>query len=433
MSLRAIAIICVLLIVCGDCAFSESLTKGKDAGNRQGMNDDARRAAANKAPAGAPLFSDDVMAPWEGGAAYYARWPNGPSTDPKFFPIAVWLQQPFNADSFRELGFNTYVGLWEGPTAEQLRQLSERTVPVFCSQNSVGLGRTDTAVIKGWMHLDEPDNAQPDGKGGYGPPISARTVIDGYKKMRAADRTRPVLLNLGQGVAWDGWYGRGVRTNHPEDYAEYARGADILSFDIYPVNMKDAPVNEKLWLVARGVDRLRKWGNYKKPVWNWIECTDFNGSGRKPTPVEVKAEVWMSIIHGTRGIGYFVHVFAPSFIEAGLLSDAEMSAAVRAINRQIAALAPVLNRPSVANGVTVSSGNAAVPVDVMLKRFNGETYLFAVAMRPGRTTATFRFRGFPKNATAEVLGERRARPVSGGIMTDTFTDYGVHLYRVSFR
>ena len=24
------------------------------------------------------------------------------------------------------------------------------------------------------------------------------------------------MLNLGQGVAWDGWYGRGTRTNHPE-------------------------------------------------------------------------------------------------------------------------------------------------------------------------------------------------------------------------
>ena len=43
------------------------------------------------------------------------------------------------------------------------------------------------------------------------------------------------MLNLGQGVAWDGCYGRGVRTNHPEDYPEYIRGCDLVSFDIYPV------------------------------------------------------------------------------------------------------------------------------------------------------------------------------------------------------
>ena len=75
--------------------------------------------------------------------------------------------------------------------------------------------------------------------------------------MRKADPDRPVMLNLGQGVAWDGWYGRGVRTNHPEDYAEYAKGCDIASFDIYPACHDNAEVAGKLWYVARGVDRLQ--------------------------------------------------------------------------------------------------------------------------------------------------------------------------------
>ena len=67
------------------------------------------------------------------------------------------------------------------------------------------------------------------------------------------------MLNLGQGVAWDGWYGRGVRTNHPEDYAEYVRGGDIISFDIYPAVHDKPAVAGKLWYVARGVERLRGW------------------------------------------------------------------------------------------------------------------------------------------------------------------------------
>ncbi len=378
-------------------------------------------------------FPDDVMAPWEGGSSYYSRWKKGPSSDPGYFPIAVWLQNPSNADAYRAIGINTFVGLWEGPTEEQLGLLAAGEMPVLCSQNATGLASSRGSMIKGWTHGDEPDNAQPDGTGGWGPPVATSIIISGYQSIAAADSTRPVFLNLGQGVAWDGWYGRGIRTNHPEDYAEYIKGADIVSFDFYPVNTQDAAVKGKLWLVAYGVDRLREWSNYKKPVWNWIECTDFNGSGRKPTPSEVKAEVWMSIIHGSMGIGYFTHIFSPAFIEAGLLSEAQMASAVATINDQITSLAPVLNTRSVTNGVTVASSNADVPVDMMLKRYNGETYLFAVSMRPGITTAKFTLRSFPENAEAEVIGENRIKIISNGIMRDSFTDYSVHLYRISFK
>ena len=45
-----------------------------------------------------------------------------------------------------------------------------------------------------------------------------------------------------------------------------------------------------------------------------------------------------------------------------------MLAAVTAINRQIRELAPVLNSPTVANGVTVHSSAAAAPIAAMVKR-----------------------------------------------------------------
>jgi len=109
-----------------------------------------------------------------------------------------------------------------------------------------------------------------------------------------------VLLNLGQGVAWDGWYGRGVRTNHPEDYPEYIRGCDLVSFDIYPVAHSHPQVLGNLWYVAQGVDRLVKWAGGQKVVWNCIECTRIQ-SEHKATPSQVRSEVWMSLIHGSMG------------------------------------------------------------------------------------------------------------------------------------
>jgi hypothetical protein len=132
---------------------------------------------------------------------------------------------------------------------------------VICDQNEVGLKHKDDPTIVGWMHGDEPDNAQtlPGGKG-YGPPIEPKRIIEDYRKLVAADPTRPVMLNLGQGVAWDGWYGRGVRTRHAEDYSEYVKGCDIASFDIYPVAHDHKEVAGKLWFVASGVVRMPQGG-----------------------------------------------------------------------------------------------------------------------------------------------------------------------------
>src|SRR5262245_42590892 len=102
--------------------------------------------------------------------------------------------------------------------------------------------------------------------------------------------------------------------------------------------------------------------------------THISNPKAKATPGQVRAEVWMSLVRGSRGLIYFVHQFQPRFVEAGLLDDKEMTAAVGAINKQIHELAPVLNSPTVPDGVTVASSVAAVPVEAMVKRRGGATY-----------------------------------------------------------
>jgi hypothetical protein len=281
------------------------------------------------------------------------------------------------------------------------------------------------------MHGDEPDNAQSRGPGkGYGPPIPPQKIVEDYRRIAAADTSRPVLLNLGQGVAWDGWHGRGVRTNHPEDYPEYAKGCDIVSFDIYPaVHSRDA-IAGNLWYVAQGVSRLRKWTQDRKIVWNCIECTRINNPNVKPTPHQVRAEVWMSIIHGSGGIIYFVHQFKPKFIEAGLLADPEMLAAVTALNKQVHSLASVINSPTVVDAASVTSSAPNVPVHVMVKRRDGATYLFAVSLYHEQTEAAFQVAGLGAESVAEALEEGRTIPVKNGRFTDRFEGYDVHLYRI---
>ncbi len=363
------------------------------------------------------------------------KWTHGMSADAGYFPIAVWLQSPENAARYKAAGINLYVALWQGPTEAQIAALKAAQMPVICAQNEVGLAHKDDATIVAWMHGDEPDNAQPvsdpkTGKQTYGPCIPPSRIVTDYERLRAQDPTRPILLNLGQGVANDDWKGRGAGASL-KDYETYVKGGDLVSFDVYPVaGMDKADGENYLWYVPKGVDRLREWTAGRKAVWNCVECTRI-GSGKKPTPEQVRSEVWMALVHDSKGLIYFAHEFAPKFNEHALLDDPEMLAAITALNRQIQTLAPVLNSPTLPDAAAVASSSPQTPVDVMVKRQGNATYLFAVGMRNAPTQGTFTLRNMPTAARAEVLGESRTVPIKNGQFTDDFNPYAVHLYRIT--
>ena len=384
------------------CACSSGTQQTNDAGNDV--------AAQNDGGGGDSSTNLDQYGPWFGGYK-----------DATFFPISVWLQSPPNATAYAAIGINQFIGLYNGPTQGDLDTLGAAKMPVYCDQNTVGLANLSNPIILGWTQQDEPDNAQPDGKGGYGPCIAPSQIQSLYQTMKSKDATRPVFLNVGQGVANDAWVGRGSCSNQPQDYPEYAKGADIVSFDIYPINS-----GLDITLVPLGVDRLNQAVQNKKPVWNWIECTRIDQANPKPTPDQVKSEVWMSIIHGSMGIGYFVHQFTPTFDEKALLDDATMKPAVAAIDQQIHDLAPALNTPPITNAVTEQSSSK---VDFLVKRQGGKLYVFAVSMTSSQTTATFTL-SHDAFATATVLGENRTVTVSGGAFEDDFPAWGVHLYAI---
>jgi hypothetical protein len=103
----------------------------------------------------------------------------GLRADENFFPLAVWVQNPSKAPEYKKAGINTYVGLWRGPTAEQLAELEKHGMHAVCAQNRTGLANQDNKTIIAWMHGDEPDNAQSLGAGkGYGPPIPPEKIIE---------------------------------------------------------------------------------------------------------------------------------------------------------------------------------------------------------------------------------------------------------------
>lgn len=354
--------------------------------------------------------------------------------DPDFFPIAVWAQNPVNAAAYKENGINMFISIHGGLDEEKLNHLRRAGMKVIAHQNAYGLSQIDEPLIYAWMHGDEPDNAQRNHQENkWDPCRDPADIIRDYQKIRKKDPSRPVYLNVGRGVAYTNWVGRGVCRGRTDMYMVdnngYLKGCDIASFDIYPVNSVEEEVHGQLWYVAKGIDNLRKWSNHVKPTWCWIETTRISERAkRKPTPAEVKSQVWMAIVHGARGIGYFCHSFVGKTDDAALLHDREMMAHVKGINTQVTDLAPVLNSPDTKGYAVVVPDNPDVPVDILTKSFGNANYIFAVAMRDGETNATFKVKS---GKTVEVIGENRTIAIKKRKFSDTFSGYGVHLYKIT--
>jgi hypothetical protein len=238
------------------------------------------------------------------------EYENGFPSDARFFPIGVWMQSPGNSAKFGAVGVNTFVGLWKGPTEAQLSALQGSGMYVVAEQNEVALNSPNGDIIKAWVQPDEPDNAQPIisgiGLGRFSPCISAEDVARCSRDIKMRDPTRPVLVNFGQGVADPSWRGRGTCIGDMGYYDIASRGADIVSSDIYPVGSDTPKVKSKLEYVAYGVSNLLKRTVPGQSVWTAIETTALD-PGRPVKPAELRAEVWMALIHGAHGIVYFVH------------------------------------------------------------------------------------------------------------------------------
>jgi hypothetical protein len=350
---------------------------------------------------------------------------NGFPADAEFFPIGVWLQSPARAASYKAIGINTFVGLYGGPTEAQLADLARHDMLAVAEQNDVALNSINGHVIKAWMQRDEPDNAQPLLFGLHGTCIPASEVARRTREMKSRDPTRPVMINFGQGVANEFWRGRGFCNGDQGYYDVAMQGADIVSYDIYPIGSKTPQVKGKLEYVARGVSNLTKRASPGQSIWMALETTALDPP-RRPIAKEVRAEVWMALVHGATGIFYFVHEFEPNFREDAIFRYPDIIEEVTRTNRLIASLAPILKSPNVSGTVAISSQG---PIATMVKAYRGTTYIFAVAMQNSPSTARITI-GDVYHTSARVINEARDLTITNGAFEDHFEGYGVHLYQI---
>ena len=196
-------------------------------------------------------------------------------------------------------------------------------------------------------------------------------------------------------------------------YPALAGGADVLGFDLYPLqnwcrydSFGDVFGSQgDLVALARG-----------KPTYQWIEARrmDCHGAQLDPTPETVRAETWLAIAGGAHAIGYFPNNWVP-----------EVGAEIARSSHEIQSLVPALVEPATAASVTLGS-----TVKVGAREHNGAVYVIAVNASRASASATI---------TVPAVGNRSLRSLDGshamsanaGSFTDSFDPLEVRIYVAS--
>lgn len=304
------------------------------------------------------------------------------------FPRMVWRQCPTYYPTSLGAGINLFLGVSCTGPDEQFERLAGRAMSTVDAKTPdiSGPGKI------GWHLPDEAD-------------VSVGRA-DALPKPRANGRVTFLTLT-------DHFSERAAPPpNGKEIYPAFFESADVIGFDTYPVEVRcSLSFIDNVYWMQRELVSLTK----GKPTFQWIEagpmehCRD----NEDPTPTVVRAETWLAIAGGARGIGYF-----PDWWAEPIRNE------VRITNREILALAPALLAP-----IAKVNWSTDGPVRVSARRYNGATYVIAANTSTSEATASFSVPGLGGRKLRVFRDGRIVKPL-GDLVADKLPGLGVAVYVV---
>jgi hypothetical protein len=432
----------------------------KPADAEPGGSGDTHRQVPHANPNGQPTINSAAAAttnplaslpriPWEGGSAYYAKYPRAKAagwSSPNFFPIGI-IWDSFSSDA--EVKFDKSYGIttyFEGNPDANADYLVANGMTSTKRYNYGTTANRMSAWVMDYL-ADEID-------GRYDPPAAGQAALqdiineygnDGRIKFNnftaivssyyndaqiAADNT---YVNMVDGpVSVDGyWYTDTHCSTVP--YTDYS---------FYPINQAHCRTASSYGKMVKSVRARVASDHIYQPVYVNVELmgggTESTASGRNIKPGEIQGAVMDGIINEARGVIYFNQSFHGPCTGGNLIRTVEVNpngcaaanmAGMKRVNSIIKKLAPVLNTQSYQH-------NFGSSVDTMLKWYDGAAYLFAMpsgfqTSKPGSRTFTLPT-GLAHATSVQVLNENRSIKVTGGKFTDNFAaEYTYHIYKIT--
>lgn len=358
--------------------------------------------------------------------------------------FSFWLTTSPGLSVAREIeiqadGNTATVATLENRRGEQAIELPE---PVTASRFTFRVTKTDPGDNE-WGSIAEIGAYDKDGKNvllappRWIPRQTPEQTAQAYQRIRQGDANRPVFMTFtGYFHPHFGKWPDEVRSRL---YPAYIASADVVGFDIYPIYGWNKP--EWIHLVYEATAQLTDLAG-NRPTYAWIETgkggqyTGALENQKDVTPRHIEAEVWMALCGGATGIGYFTHIWKPSYNQFGV--PAENREALRRINDRLTRLTPAILAPRHNNALswTTAGGRVAAFLTVA----EDAVYVFAVNYDPKDQPADVVFSlnaaGLPTTAAvadgtvAVVIDENRGVLIRDGKFSDHFEPLGVHLYRI---
>ncbi len=307
-----------------------------------------------------------------------------------FFPLLEIAQCGLNFDAGLAAGISVFVENGCGGIAQQAEALAGRAFSLT-SADEAGIG--GSGVI-GWYYPDEPDL-----KG------IAPAALPQFPSLEATGRLR--VLTLSNHV-----YSRSAAL--PAGRAVYPgliEPSDVVGLDLYP--LQEFCAADWLADVAAAQRELRTLAG-ERPTFQWIEARSWRcgAPGLRVTPATIRAESWLAIAGGARGLGFFPADW-----------PAELTPAIARVSREVTALQPALTAPD----EPVAAG---APLVAAARSFGGAFYVVAVNPTRSRVRGTIRSPRL-SHGSASVLGEGYSVPMTHGALSDGFAPLAVHVYVVA--
>lgn len=260
--------------------------------------------------------------------------------------------------------------------------------------------RKNHPALLGWYLVDEPE--------GIGKAAADKTR-ELYQIVKEADQNHPCsLVIMSPGAA-----------------AKYRTCTDIMWIDPYPI--PHSPVTYVTDCVSGAVKAVEK----DKPVWTIPQAFDWSvwNTGKvngvhRPTNEEERCMTYLALVHGAKGIIYWAHTGSKYYIR----DYPDHWAYMKRLAGEMHDLTPSLLTPD--SEVIPSLEPKDAPIDTMVKRLNGQTYVFAVNHDTKACTVKLSLPGTTASASVEVLFEKRSVNAENGAWQDDFKPLEVHVYRV---
>jgi hypothetical protein len=278
-----------------------------------------------------------------------------------------------------------------------------------------------------WMHIDEPNNYC-----GTATPLS--TLMSEYDTWHAANPSTPIATQLSGGDIPGVTHGGCTDVTDYTGPGGFLASADWYANDRYPVSgyYDNGWATLSLLDMTSPVDVLRAWAP-DAPLLAGIECSRINQTDahRSVSPDQMRVEIWLAIVHGVRGIYYFPQLVGNNGFAWDGTVDSVYNREPEMIrqNALVTALAPILQGPIDPSGVSMTVSGKLQGAWRIAQ--DGSAYFIVVNYDAAAIpTAQVTLTGVAPNTTATAYGESRTVPVVGGVITDSFPGYGVHIYIV---